>query len=48
MSESLAEVGGDHIQLDGNSEHVAYVWRRKVFLDKKYPICDCSQSNQIP
>ena len=33
---------------DGNSEHVAHAWTKKVFSDKKkYLICDCSRSHGL-
>ena len=34
--------------LDGNSEHVAHAWRTTVISENKYPIYDCSRSNQMP
>ena len=34
--------------LDGNSEHVGYAQGKKIFADKKNPICGCSRSNQMP
>ena len=33
--------------LDGISEHVAHVCRKKAF-GEKCPICDCSRYNQLP
>ena len=33
--------------LDGNQDHVTHVLR-KVSLSKKYQICDCPRSTQMP
>ena len=33
--------------LDGNPEDVAHYEEKYVFSEK-YPICDCSQSEQMP
>ena len=35
-------------RLDGNSEHVAHAWGKIYLYGKKYSICDCSRSNQMP
>ena len=29
-------------------KHVAHAWRKKVFSEQKYPICDCSGSSKMP
>ena len=33
--------------LDGNSENVAYTWRKIVLIGEKDPICDYYRSNQF-
>ena len=33
---------------DGSSDQVAHAWRKMGLFRKKYSICDCSQSNQMP
>mgnify|MGYP007023160002 CR=1 FL=1 len=32
---------------DGNSDYVSHEWS-KIGLFRKYPMCDCSRSNQMP
>ena len=33
---------------DGNSEHVAHVWRKLDLFEEKHPNFDCSRSDQMP
>ena len=34
--------------LDDNSEHVSHALRKIDLFGEKYPICDCSRSNDVP